>query len=147
MMKEGLLKENIDGEALLWAHRRLLGRPEQRRILMVISDGAPVDDSTLSVNTGHYLERHLRYVIHQIEALSPVELIAIGIGHDVTRYYHRAVTLVDVEQLGGAIVENLAALFEERPRGGRGGKDEAPARGASRRTLKTTFDAVKSAVT
>jgi cobaltochelatase CobT len=147
MMKEGLLKENIDGEALLWAHRRLLGRPEQRRILMVISDGAPVDDSTLSVNTGHYLERHLRYVIHQIETLSPVELIAIGIGHDVTRYYHRAVTLVDVEQLGGAIVENLAALFEERPRGGRGGLDEAPVRGASRRVLKTTFDAVKSAVT
>jgi cobaltochelatase CobT len=147
MMKEGLLKENIDGEALLWAHRRLLGRPEQRRILMVISDGAPVDDSTLSVNTGHYLERHLRYVIHQIETLSPVELIAIGIGHDVTRYYHRAVTLVDVEQLGGAIVENLAALFEERPRGGRGAKDDAPVRGASRRVLKTTFDAVKSAVT
>jgi cobaltochelatase CobT len=147
MMKEGLLKENIDGEALLWAHRRLLGRPEQRRILMVISDGAPVDDSTLSVNTGHYLERHLRYVIHQIETMSPVELIAIGIGHDVTRYYNRAVTLVDVEQLGGAIVENLAALFEERPRGGRGAKDEAPVRGASRRMLKTTFDTVKSAVT
>jgi cobaltochelatase CobT len=147
MMKEGLLKENIDGEALLWAHRRLLGRPEQRRILMVISDGAPVDDSTLSVNTGHYLERHLRYVIHQIETLSPVELIAIGIGHDVTRYYHRAVTLVDVEQLGGAIVENLAALFEERPRGGRGGQDEAPVRGASRRVLRTTFDAVRGATT
>jgi cobaltochelatase CobT len=144
MMKEGLLKENIDGEALLWAHRRLLGRAEQRRILMVISDGAPVDDSTLSVNTGHYLERHLRQVIHQIETLSPVELIAIGIGHDVTRYYHRAVTLVDVEQLGGAIVENLAALFEERPRGGRGGQDE-PVRGASRRVLKTTFDSVRGA--
>ena len=144
MMKEGLLKENIDGEALLWAHKRLLGRPEQRRILMVISDGAPVDDSTLSVNTGHYLERHLRHVIHQIETVSPVELIAIGIGHDVTRYYHRAVTLVDVEQLGGAIVENLAALFEERPRGGRGGKD-APVRGASRQVLRTTFDAVRSA--
>ena len=147
MMKEGLLKENIDGEALLWAHHRLLGRSEQRKILMVISDGAPVDDSTLSVNTGHYLERHLRAAIHQIETLSPVELIAIGIGHDVTRYYRRAVTLVDVEQLGGAIVENLAALFEERPRGGRGGKDEAPVRGASRRMLKTTFDAVKSAAT
>ncbi len=146
MMKEGLLKENIDGEALLWAHKRLLGRPEQRRILMVISDGAPVDDSTLSVNTGHYLERHLRYVIHQIETLSPVELIAIGIGHDVTRYYNRAVTLVDVEQLGGAIVENLAALFEERPRGGRGGLD-APVRGASRQVLRSTFDAVRSAAT
>jgi cobaltochelatase CobT len=145
MMKEGLLKENIDGEALLWAHKRLLGRAEQRRILMVISDGAPVDDSTLSVNTGHYLERHLRQVIHQIETVSPVELIAIGIGHDVTRYYRRAVTLVDVEQLGGAIVENLAALFEERPRGGHGGQDE-PARGASRRTLKATFDTVRGAL-
>jgi cobaltochelatase CobT len=145
MMKEGLLKENIDGEALLWAHQRLLGRTEQRRILMVISDGAPVDDSTLSVNTGHYLERHLRHVIGQIENLSPVELIAIGIGHDVTRYYKRAVTLVDVEQLGGAIVENLAALFEEHPRGGRGGGD-APASGASRRALRTTFEAVRGAV-
>jgi cobaltochelatase CobT len=140
MMKEGLLKENIDGEALQWAHTRLLGRPEQRRILMVISDGAPVDDSTLSVNTGHYLERHLRQVIHQIEAYSPVELIAIGIGHDVTRYYKRAVTLVDVEQLGGAIVENLAALFEERPRG------EPRAPPPTRKMLKTTFEAVRGAV-
>jgi cobaltochelatase CobT len=142
MMKEGLLKENIDGEALLWAHQRLLGRAEQRRILMVISDGAPVDDSTLSVNTGHYLERHLRQVIHQIETLSPVELIAIGIGHDVTRYYRRAVTLVDVEQLGGAIIENLAALFEERPRGGRGkGDGDIPQRGAGRQALKAAFAA------
>jgi cobaltochelatase CobT len=116
MMREGLLKENIDGEALLWAHQRLLGRAEARRILMVISDGAPVDDSTLSVNSGHYLERHLRRVIAEIEAKSPVELIAIGIGHDVTRYYRRAVTIVDVEQLGGAITEQLAALFEEEPR-------------------------------
>jgi len=116
MMREGLLKENIDGEALLWAHHRLIGRAEQRRILMVISDGAPVDDSTLSVNSGHYLERHLREVIAEIEAKSPVQLIAIGIGHDVTRYYRRAVTLVDVEQLGGAIVEQLAELFEEEPR-------------------------------
>jgi cobaltochelatase CobT len=116
MMREGLLKENIDGEALLWAHGRLIGRPEQRRILMVISDGAPVDDSTLSVNSGHYLERHLRRVIAEIEARSPVELIAIGIGHDVTRYYRRAVTIVDVEQLGGAMTEQLAALFEEEPR-------------------------------
>ncbi len=116
MMREGLLKENIDGEALLWAHQRLLGRSEARRILMVISDGAPVDDSTLSVNSGHYLERHLRRVIAEIEAKSPVELIAIGIGHDVTRYYRRAVTIVDVEQLGGAITEQLAALFEEEPR-------------------------------
>jgi cobaltochelatase CobT len=116
MMREGLLKENIDGEALLWAHQRLLGRPEARRILMVISDGAPVDDSTLSVNSGHYLERHLREVITEIEAKSPVQLIAIGIGHDVTRYYRRAVTIVDVEQLAGAITDQLAELFEEEPR-------------------------------
>jgi cobaltochelatase CobT len=116
MMREGLLKENIDGEALLWAHARLIGRPEQRKIMMVISDGAPVDDSTLSVNSGHYLERHLRRVITEIETRSPVELIAIGIGHDVTRYYRRAVTIVDVEQLGGAMTEQLAALFEEEPR-------------------------------
>ena len=113
MLREGILKENIDGEALLWAHDRLLGRPEQRRILMVISDGAPVDDSTLSVNPGNYLERHLRDVITYIETRSPVELIAIGIGHDVTRYYSRAVTLVDAEQLGGAVMENLAGLFDE----------------------------------
>jgi cobaltochelatase CobT len=118
MMREGLLKENIDGEALLWAHQRLLGRPEQRKILMVISDGAPVDDSTLSVNAGHYLERHLRAVISEIEAKSPVELIAIGIGHDVTRYYRRAVTIVDVEQLGGAITEQLASLFDAEPKAG-----------------------------
>ena len=116
MMREGLLKENIDGEALMWAHQRLAQRPEQRRILMVISDGAPVDDSTLSVNSGHYLERHLRSVIAEIEGKSPVELLAIGIGHDVTRYYRRAVTIVDVEQLGGVLVEQLAALFEEEPR-------------------------------
>jgi cobaltochelatase CobT len=113
MMREGLLKENIDGEALDWAHKRLLGRPEQRRILMVISDGAPVDDSTLSVNPGNYLERHLRYVIEEIETRSPVELIAIGIGHDVTRYYRRAVTIVDAEELGGVMTEKLAELFEE----------------------------------
>ena len=112
MMREGLLKENIDGEALVWAHNRLLARPEQRRILMVISDGAPVDDSTLSVNAGNYLEKHLRHVIAQIENLSPVELIAIGIGHDVTRYYQRAVTIVDAEQLGGAMVDKLAELFD-----------------------------------
>jgi cobaltochelatase CobT len=113
MMREGLLKENIDGEALDWAHKRLLGRPEQRRILMVISDGAPVDDSTLSVNPGNYLERHLRHLIDEIETRSPVELIAIGIGHDVTRYYRRAVTIVDAEELGGAMTEKLAELFEE----------------------------------
>jgi cobaltochelatase CobT len=114
MMREGLLKENIDGEALDWAHKRLLGRPEQRRILMVISDGAPVDDSTLSVNPGNYLERHLRYIIEEIETRSPVELIAIGIGHDVTRYYRRAVTIVDAEELGGVMTEKLAELFEEK---------------------------------
>jgi cobaltochelatase CobT len=113
MMREGLLKENIDGEALLWAHDRLLGRPEQRRILMVISDGAPVDDSTLSVNPGNYLDRHLRQVIRWIETWSPVELIAIGIGHDVTRYYSHAVTIVDAEQLGGAMMDKLTELFEE----------------------------------
>ena len=115
MMREGLLKENIDGEALMWAHQRLIGRSEQRRILMVISDGAPVDDSTLSVNSGHYLERHLREVIAEIEGRSPVQLIAIGIGHDVTRYYRRAVTIVDVEQLAGAITDQLAELFNEEP--------------------------------
>src|SRR3984957_19724167 len=113
MMREGLLKENIDGEALDWAHQRLLGRPEQRKILMMISDGAPVDDSTLSVNAGHYLERLLRYVFEEIETRSPVELIAIGIGHDVTRYYRRAVTIVDAEELGGAMTEKLAELFDE----------------------------------
>jgi len=114
MMREGLLKENIDGEALDWAHKRLLARREQRRILMMISDGAPVDDSTLSVNPGNYLERHLRYVIDEIENRSPVELIAIGIGHDVTRYYRRAVTIVDAEELGGAMTEKLAELFSEQ---------------------------------
>jgi cobaltochelatase CobT len=113
MMREGLLKENIDGEALDWAHKRLLGRTESRRILMMISDGAPVDDSTLSVNPGNYLERDLRHVIDEIENRSPVELIAIGIGHDVTRYYRRAVTIVDAEELGGAMTEKLAELFEE----------------------------------
>jgi len=114
MMREGLLKENIDGEALDWAHRRLLARTEQRKILMMISDGAPVDDSTLSVNAGNYLERHLRWVIEEIETRSPVELIAIGIGHDVTRYYRRAVTIVDAEELGGAMTEKLAELFDEK---------------------------------
>jgi cobaltochelatase CobT len=117
MMREGLLKENIDGEALAWAHSRMLARPEQRRIIMMISDGAPVDDSTLSVNSGTYLERHLRQVIHEIETYSPVELIAIGIGHDVTRYYRRAVTITDAEELAGAMTEKLAELFS----------DEAPA--------------------
>jgi len=118
MLREGILKENIDGEALIWAHNRLLARSEQRRILMVISDGAPVDDSTLSVNPGNYLERHLREVIAEIERNSPVKLVAIGIGHDVTRYYRRAVTIVDAEQLGGAMLDKLAELFDE---------DDAPA--------------------
>jgi len=113
MLREGILKENIDGEALSWAHNRLLERTEQRRILMVISDGAPVDDSTLSVNPGNYLEKHLREVIHDIERLGEVELTAIGIGHDVTRYYRRAVTIVDAEQLGGVMLEKLAELFDE----------------------------------
>ena len=116
MMREGLLKENIDGEALLWAHSRLIARPEERRILMVISDGAPVDDSTLSVNSGSYLEKHLRQVIAWIEGRSPVELAAIGIGHDVTRYYQRAVTIMDAEQLGGTMIEQLASLFDEPPK-------------------------------
>jgi len=133
MLREGLLKENIDGEALLWAHNRLVGRPEQRQILMVISDGAPVDDSTLSVNPGNYLERHLRDVIDYIETRSNVELVAIGIGHDVTRYYRRAVTIVDVEQLGGTMMEQLADLFdEEAPRQRREPRQERrPARRAS----------------
>ncbi|KNG95090.1 cobaltochelatase subunit CobT [Pseudaestuariivita atlantica] len=116
MMKEGLLKENIDGEALEWAHRRMLGRPEARKILMVISDGAPVDDSTLSVNPANYLEKHLRDVIAMVERRKQVELLAIGIGHDVTRYYDRAVTITDVEQLAGAMTEQLAALFDSDPR-------------------------------
>lgn len=115
MMREGLLKENIDGEALHWAHQRILGRPESRRILMVISDGAPVDDSTQSVNQGNYLETHLRQVIEEIETRSPVQLIAVGIGHDVTRYYARAVTLLDAEELAGALTDNLADLFNEEP--------------------------------
>ena len=113
MLREGILKENIDGEALLWAHERLLARSEDRRIMMVISDGAPVDDSTLSVNSGSYLEKHLRNVISYIESKSPVELLAIGIGHDVTRYYRRAVTITDVDQLGGAVVGQLTDLFDE----------------------------------
>ncbi len=114
MLREGLLKENIDGEALLWAYNRLIGRPEQRRILMVISDGAPVDDATLSVNPGNYLERHLRDVINFIETKTPIEITAIGIGHDVTRYYQRAVTINDAEELGGTMMQNLTDLFDEK---------------------------------
>jgi cobaltochelatase CobT len=122
MLREGILKENIDGEALMWAHQRLLARPEERRILMVISDGAPVDDSTLSVNPGNYLEKHLRETIQFIENRSPVELVAIGIGHDVTRYYRRAVTIVDAEQLGGTMMNQLADLFDEDDDGNRSGR-------------------------
>jgi len=114
MMREGLLKENIDGEALQWAYGRLMTRPEQRKILMVISDGAPVDDSTLSVNIGHYLDNHLRKVINEIEGSRRVELVAIGIGHDVTRWYKRALTLVDVEHLAGALIDKLTELFQEK---------------------------------
>jgi cobaltochelatase CobT len=117
MMREGLLKENIDGEALDWARKRLLARPENRRILMVISDGAPVDDSTQSVNAGNYLEAHLRQVIEDIETRTPIQLVAVGIGHDVTRYYRRAVTLLDAEELAGALTDELAALFDEEPPG------------------------------
>ena len=113
MLREGLLKENIDGEALLWAYRRLIARVERRRILMVISDGAPVDDSTLSVNPGNYLEKHLREAIRDIEDRDAVELVAIGIGHDVTRYYRRAVTIVDAEELGGTMMKKLTELFDE----------------------------------
>ncbi len=131
MLREGILKENIDGEALLWAHQRLLARPEQRRILMVISDGAPVDDFTLSNNPGNYLEQHLRDVIAWIETRSPVELIAIGIGHDVTRYYRRAVTLIDAEQLGGAVLEQLAALFDEDDGNTRRARPARPAQAPS----------------
>ncbi|MGJ8612105.1 MAG: cobaltochelatase CobT-related protein, partial [Octadecabacter sp.] len=116
MMKEGLLKENIDGEALEWAHRRLSNRQEARKVLMVISDGAPVDDSTLSVNPANYLEKHLRDVIAMVEKRKAVELVAIGIGHDVTRYYDKAVTITDVEQLAGAMTEQLASLFDSDPR-------------------------------
>jgi cobaltochelatase CobT len=133
MMREGLLKENIDGEALMWAHNRLMARPEQRQILMVISDGAPVDDSTLSVNSGNYLEQHLRRVIGDIEEKSSVELVAIGIGHDVTRYYRRAVTIIDAEQLGGAMTDQLISLFaEENARLAHPGHHRTAARGRGR---------------
>ena len=155
MMREGLLKENIDGEALLWAHDRLMARAEQRKILMVISDGAPVDDSTLSVNVGNPLEKHLREVIAHIEGVSPVELIAVGIGHDVTRWYRRAVTIVEAEQLGGVMTDKLAELFSEEaarasksstqaasPRDARGGSAGAAAAAASRAVKRTSFGEV-----
>jgi cobaltochelatase CobT len=128
MMREGLLKENIDGEALAWAHKRLQARPERRRILMMISDGAPVDDSTLSVNTGSYLEQHLRQVIDEIENRSSVELLAIGIGHDVTRYYKRAVTITDPSELAGAMTDKLVEMFEEDARQQQGPPRHKPQR-------------------
>lgn len=133
MMREGLLKENIDGEALAWAHNRLLVRSEQRKILMMISDGAPVDDSTLSVNSGCYLERHLRQVIEEIETRSPVELIAIGIGHDVTRYYQRAVTITDPTELAGAMTDQLVELFDENDEGRAPARATRPSAQARRR--------------
>lgn len=153
MMREGLLKENIDGEALLWAHDRLMARAEQRKILMVISDGAPVDDSTLSVNVGNPLEKHLREVIAHIEGVSPIELIAIGIGHDVTRWYRRAVTIVEAEQLGGVMTDKLAELFgEEEARKAKAAVQEPPKRetrtavaaalAASKAVKRTSFDEV-----
>ena len=132
MMREGLLKENIDGEALSWAHKRILGRPEQRRILMMISDGAPVDDSTLSVNSGSYLELHLRQVIEEIETRSPVELIAIGIGHDVTRYYRQAVTITDPSELAGAMTDQLVELFDEKAVARGRGQEKGGRRGGVR---------------
>ncbi len=144
MLRDGLLKENIDGEALLWAWKRLSGRPEQRRILMVISDGAPVDDGTQSANSPAYLEKHLREVIAQIENRSEIELLAIGIGHDVTRYYKRAVTIVDVEQLAGAMTDQLAALFEEDR--GPAGRKRAQAREAQQPSPKDALSALRRAV-
>ena len=115
MMREEPLKENIDGEALIWAHNRVVTRPEQRKVMMVISDGLPVDNSTLLVNPSNFLEQHLKYAISMIEDHSPVELVAIGIGHDVTHHYKRAVTITDAEQLGGAMTDQLAELFEIKP--------------------------------
>jgi cobaltochelatase CobT len=145
MLRDGLLKENIDGEALLWAHQRLMARPEQRRILMVISDGAPVDDGTQSANSPAYLEKHLREVIEMIETYSETELLAIGIGHDVTRYYRKAVTIVDVEQLAGAMTDQLAALFDEGPGPGvRRAERDRPRRGAA--GLSALKRATKAAV-
>ena len=111
-MREGILKENIDGEALVWANNRLKNRQEKRKILIVISDGAPVDDSTLSVNPGNYLERNLRDVINQIEFKKEIELVAIGIGHDVSRYYSKAITIMDVDQLGEVLLNELSEIFQ-----------------------------------
>jgi len=114
MLKEGLLKENIDGEALLWAFKRINNRKEERKILMIISDGAPVDDSTLSVNSGDYLEKHLKHIVKWIENNSNIEIIAVGIGHDVTRYYEKAIKIADVQELGDVMINQLTKLFEEK---------------------------------
>ena len=113
MLRKGLLKENIDGEALIWAHQRLANRPEKRKILMMISDGAPIDDSTLSANPGKFLERHLREIIALVEGDPAVELTAIGIGHDVTQYYRRAATIANVSELANAMTAQLADLFDQ----------------------------------
>ena len=114
MLKEGLLKENIDGEALLWAFKRIAARKEERKILMVISDGAPVDDSTLSVNSGDYLEKHLKKIVKFIENKNDIEILAIGIGHDVSRYYKKAIKITDVQELGDVMIEQLSGLFENK---------------------------------
>ena len=114
MLKEGLLKENIDGEALLWAFKRISKRKEERKILMVISDGAPVDDSTLSVNSGNYLEKHLKKTVKWIEENSNIEILAIGIGHDVTRYYNKAIKITDVQELGDVMINQLTNLFSDK---------------------------------
>ena len=112
MLKEGILKENIDGEAILWAYNRLRKRKEERKILMVISDGAPVDDSTLSVNSGDYLEKHLKRVVKFVESKDDIEILAIGIGHDVSRYYNRAIKITDVQELGDVMIGELSNLFK-----------------------------------
>ena len=114
MLKEGLLKENIDGEAISWAYNRIKKRKEERKILMVISDGAPVDDSTLSVNSGDFLEKHLKKIVKFIEVKTDVEILAIGIGHDVSRYYEKAIKITDVHELGDVMISQLSGLFETK---------------------------------
>ena len=114
MLKEGLLKENIDGEAITWAFNRLKKRKEERKILMVISDGAPVDDSTLSVNSGDFLERNLKKIVKFIETKSEIEILAIGIGHDVSRYYKKAIKISDVQELGDVMIGQLSGLFDNK---------------------------------
>ena len=114
MLKEGLLKENIDGEAISWAFNRLKKRKEERKILMIISDGAPVDDSTLSVNSGDFLEKHLKKTVKFIENKTDIEILAIGIGHDVSRYYNKAIKITDVQELGDVMIDQLSDLFEKK---------------------------------